>query len=89
MPRGVVLRTPTFGEVRIRSDRYGKAAQCLLYCPCGREFQRHVSARHGPFVIGLDHERTAETDRSIIVGKGADNIGSAYDFLVDALQRVG
>ena len=35
----------------------------------GESFKAHVAPRHGPIVIGLEHQRADETDDGLIVGE--------------------
>ncbi len=50
----------------------------------GQGFQCHVSAADGPLVVLLEQDGADQADDGGLVGKDADNVGAAFDFLVEA-----
>jgi hypothetical protein len=40
-------------------------------------------------VVLLDHNARGQPDQRLVVGEDADDVGSAADLAVDALERVG
>ena len=53
-------------------------------------FQCHVSgALGGPLIILFQEQRADESHDSIVVGEDADDIGTALDLAIEALERVG
>jgi hypothetical protein len=42
-----------------------------------------------PFVVHVGEHRADEADHGRVVGEDADHAGSAFDLLVDPLERVG
>ena len=52
-------------------------------------FQRHVAgALDGPFVVLLEEDGTDEPDDGLIIGEDADDLGTALDLAVQALNRL-
>ena len=42
-----------------------------------------------PVLVGLDGERSHEPQTTFAIGKGAHDVGTALDLLMEALQHVG
>ena len=54
------------------------------------EFLGEVAAvGDGPFVVGLDQDGAGEAEQGFGVGEDTDDVGAAFDLLVDPLQGVG
>lgn len=51
-------------------------------------YKAHVAARDGPLVVDLEHLGADEPDDGLVVGKDADDVGSALHLPVQTLQRV-
>lgn len=54
----------------------------------GDGFQRHVAAGDGPLVVLFEHEGADQAGDGCLVRKNSHDIGSPFDFLVQALKRV-
>ena len=48
----------------------------------------HVAVRQLPLIVGLEPHGADEPDDGLLRGKDADDVGAAFDLLVQALQRV-
>ena len=71
----------------IQSIGTGKAPNGLGCRRCGRAFQAHVASRHGPFVVGFDHQRADDAHVRVFVVDAGD-VRALLDFALDALERV-
>jgi hypothetical protein len=49
----------------------------------------HVAAADEPFVIRFDCQHRDQANQARVVGEDSDDVGTAADFAVEALQRVG
>jgi hypothetical protein len=58
------------------------------FAACGEDFQSHVAAGFGPFVVLLGQDGADEADDGFAAGEDADDVGAAADLLVQALLRV-
>ena len=54
----------------------------------GEDFQAHIAAGLGPFVVLLGQHRADQADDGVAAGEDADHVGAAADFLVQPLLRV-
>jgi hypothetical protein len=52
---------------------------------CGEDFQAHVPAGLGPFVVLLGQDGADEADDGVAAGEDADYVGAAPDLLVQPL----
>ena len=55
----------------------------------GEDFDTHVPAGLGPFVVLLHEHRADEADGGVTPGEDADHVGPAPDFSVQALLGIG
>ena len=51
--------------------------------------QPYVAARDGLVVVGLDHQRVHQADDGRVVREDPDDVGTALDLLVEALEAIG
>jgi len=58
-------------------------------CKFGHRLGLHVAVLGLPFVVGLQQHRADQSDDRSFIGEDADNIGTAFDLLVQAFTRVG
>src|SRR6266516_4737535 len=54
----------------------------------GEDFQSHVAAGFGPFVVLLGQDGADEADDGAAAGEDVDDVGAAADFLVEAFLGV-
>jgi hypothetical protein len=52
------------------------------------DFQSHVAAGFGPFVVLLGQHRADQADDRVTAGEDAHHVGAAPDLLVQPLLRV-
>ena len=55
----------------------------------GEGLDLHVAVLALPLVILLEKHRADQADDRVLIWEDADDIGAAFDFLVQALERVG
>lgn len=56
----------------------------------GDGFQAHVAAAlNSPFVVLLEEDGADEADNRVLIGEDADDLGSALDLAVEALDGIG
>src|SRR3954469_16032175 len=60
----------------------------LLLGPSVQHVYREVAPCHGPLVVLLGEHGTNETNKRCSVGENSNDVGSAPNFLVEALGRV-
>ena len=48
----------------------------------GEDFQAHIAAGLGPFVVLLGQHRADQADDGLAAGEDADHVGAAADLLV-------
>ena len=51
----------------------------------GEDFQSHVAAGFGPFIVLLGQHRADQADDGVAAGEDADHVGPAADLLVQPL----
>ena len=54
----------------------------------GEDFQSHVAAGFGPFVVLLGQHRADQADDRVAAGEDADHVGAAPDLLVQPLESL-
>jgi hypothetical protein len=52
-------------------------------------FKAHVASADGPLIILFQHQRADHSNDGTIIGKNADDIRAAFDFAVEAFERIG
>ena len=58
-------------------------------CKFGHSLDLHVAALEQPLVVLLEQDGADQPGDAGLVGEDADDVGAPFDFLVQALQRVG
>src|SRR5579872_6860066 len=58
------------------------------FTAAGEDFQAHITAGLGPFVVLLSQHRADQADDGVPAGEDADHVGAAADLLVQPFLRV-
>jgi hypothetical protein len=65
----------------------------LLWCGGGEQghggFGEVAAVAGLPLVVGFDEHGAGQAQQRVGVGEHADDVGAAFDFLVQPLERVG
>ena len=72
-----------------QSDCHGGQADGGIVADLGQGFQRHVTTLQGPLVVLLEQQGADQAIDSRFIGEDADDVGTAFDLTVEALQRIG
>src|SRR5947199_3110089 len=57
--------------------------------PVRHHLDLHIAVLQLPFVVLLEQHRADQPDDRGLVGEDADDVGAAFDFLVEPFERVG